>query len=71
MQEVEIVTGAEIGRRLGVTREAVRQWRRRDDFPEPLGRAGRAVVWEWQLIESWAAKHRPRPAGNNAGTGHG
>jgi len=50
----ELVSGAEIGRRLGVTREAVRQWRARPGFPEPLGRVGQALVWDWVKVRKWA-----------------
>ena len=51
---MEIVSGAEIGRRLGVTREAVRQWRQRPGFPEPVGRVGQAVAWDWEVVRRWA-----------------
>lgn len=51
---MEIVSGAEIGRRLGVTREAVRQWRRRPGFPEPVGRVGQAIAWNWEDVRRWA-----------------
>jgi predicted DNA-binding transcriptional regulator AlpA len=52
----ELVSGAEIGRRLGVSREAVRKWAKQPakGFPEPLGRVGRAVVWDWSQVERWA-----------------
>lgn len=53
---VELVSGAEIGRRLGVSREAVRQWRDRPGFPKPLARVGRSVVWDWKHIDAWATK---------------
>jgi hypothetical protein len=50
---VELVSGAEIGRRLGVSREAVRLWRARPGFPEPLGRVGQALVWDWAHVQRW------------------
>lgn len=52
----ELVTGAEIGRRLGVSRERVRQWASdaRYRFPTALGRIGRAVVWRWSDVAAWA-----------------
>lgn len=54
----DLVSGAEIGRRLGVSREAVRKWAKSDrDFPEPLARVGRSVVWDWVLVKSWAEDH--------------
>ena len=63
---MEIVSGAEIGRRLGVTREAVRQWRRRPGFPEPVGKVGQAIAWDWEDVRRWADQ---RPA--HAVTRHG
>ena len=43
----DLVLGAEIGRRLGVSREAVGKWAKSDrDFPQPLARVGRSVVWD-------------------------
>lgn len=56
LMATDLVSGAEIGRRFGVSREAVRQWALADTFPDPLGRVGRAVVWDWQRIEAWAAE---------------
>jgi len=58
----ELVSGAEIGRRLGVSREAVRQWRHRPGFPEPLGRVGRAVVWDWATVHRWAERRDSQQA---------
>jgi predicted DNA-binding transcriptional regulator AlpA len=53
---VEIVSGAEIGRRLGVSREAVRLWRQRPDFPKPVGKVGWAVAWNWREVRRWVEK---------------
>lgn len=50
----ELATGGDIARRLGVSRERVRQLAQRDDFPEPLGRLGRGQVWRWADVEAWA-----------------
>jgi predicted DNA-binding transcriptional regulator AlpA len=62
---VELVSGAEIGRRFGVSREAVRPWAGRAGFPQPLGRVGRSVVWDWRVVEAWSeasgGKRQPRP----------
>lgn len=52
----ELVSGAEVERRLGVSREAVRLWRWRPGFPEPVARVGRSMVWDWSAIERWAAE---------------
>lgn len=58
----ELVTGAEIGRRLGISRERVRQLTHHPDFPKPLGRLGSANVWTWQVVSEWrSANHRPPP----------
>lgn len=54
----DLVTGAEIGRRLGISRERVRQLAGRDDFPVSLGRLGKARVWRWADIQRWA-EHQP------------
>lgn len=60
----ELVSGAEVGRRLGVSREAVRQWRGQPGFPEPLAQVGRSMVWDWRVVEAWAvgAGRSQRPA---------
>lgn len=52
----DLVSGAEIGRRLGVSREAVRKWANAPerDFPPPLARVGRSVVWDWGAVKTWA-----------------
>ena len=50
----ELVTGSEAVRRLGISRERVRQLAQRDDFPEPLGRVGASIVWRWAELEKWA-----------------
>lgn len=60
--EPELVSGAEIGRRLGVSRERVRQLTRREDFPRPLGQVGSAFVWRWDDIDAWRRRHRLQPA---------
>lgn len=54
----DLVSGAEIGRRLGVSREAVRKWSKSDrGFPAPLARVGRSVVWDWSVVRQWAEVH--------------
>jgi predicted DNA-binding transcriptional regulator AlpA len=52
----ELVTGAEAARRLGISRERVRQLAQRDDFPEPVGRLGSYTVWRWRDVERWAKR---------------
>lgn len=53
----DLVTGSEAARRMGVSRERLRQLARRDDFPKPLGVLGRATVWRDSQVEAWAAEH--------------
>lgn len=61
MSELDaLVTGAEAARRLGVSRERVRQLAQRPDFPRPLGKLGRATVWRWAEIEQWQAARAAR-----------
>jgi predicted DNA-binding transcriptional regulator AlpA len=49
----DLVTAAEIGRRMGVSRQRVAQLAERDDFPNALGRLGNYVVWRWDDVEQW------------------
>lgn len=58
----DLVTGAEVGRRLGVSTQRVHQLAERDDFPAPLGRVGNSVVWRWADVEAWNA-NTDRPGG--------
>lgn len=55
----QLVNGAEIGRRLNVSRERVRQWAANPNlsFPAPAGRRGRSRTWDWALVEAWAERH--------------
>lgn len=50
----ELVTGAEAARRLGLSRERIRQLASRPDFPRPLGTVGRATVWRWRDLADWS-----------------
>jgi hypothetical protein len=54
--EQDFVSGAEIGRRLGVSRERVRQWASNPKygFPPTLGRIGGAKIWRWEAVARWA-----------------
>jgi predicted DNA-binding transcriptional regulator AlpA len=56
----EPVGVVEIAEMLGVTRDAVNQWRRRDtNFPEPKWTVGGRPAWNRADIETWArATHR-------------
>lgn len=54
--EQELVTGAEIGRRLGFSRARASQLAQQPSFPDPIGSLGRANVWRWADIEEWAER---------------
>ncbi len=54
MSVEDLVTGAEAARRLGLSRERVRQLASRPEFPEPVGRIGNAIVWRWAEVEKWS-----------------
>jgi predicted DNA-binding transcriptional regulator AlpA len=49
----DLVTGAEIARRLGVSRARAHQLSGRPDFPRPIGRVGNYVVWRWSDVKGW------------------
>lgn len=51
-----LVGTAEIAERLGVSRhQVVHDWRRRhDDFPEPVAKLKRGLIWNWPDVERWA-----------------
>jgi predicted DNA-binding transcriptional regulator AlpA len=50
----ELVTGAEVARRFGFSRERLRQLLEGPDFPRPIGRVGQAMVWRWDDLDRWA-----------------
>lgn len=52
----ELLTGAELGERLGVTAETVRRWGRRGTLPPPV-RYGQQDRWRWSAV---IAHHRFR-----------
>jgi hypothetical protein len=52
----ELVTAAEIGRRLELSRQRVQQLAGQGGFPAPLGRVGNYIVYRWRDIEAWARK---------------
>jgi hypothetical protein len=58
----ELVTAAEIGRRLDVSRQRAQQLSQQPGFPEPLGRVGNYVVYRWADIERWARGKGRLPA---------
>lgn len=50
----ELITGAEVARRLNVSRQRVAQLRKTLGFPEPAGKVGVAVVWRAGDIAKYA-----------------
>lgn len=59
-EPAELVSGAEIARRAGISRARLHQLATRPDFPKPLGRIGQSKVWQWEQVRDWiAADGRP------------
>lgn len=56
----DLVTGAEIARRLGLTTSRIHQLRERPDFPTPIGKVGQAIVWRWADVEKWAKQREQK-----------
>jgi hypothetical protein len=54
----QLVGATEIADRLGVAHvESVHAWRRRHaDFPAPVVKLQRALVWYWPDVEKWARR---------------
>lgn len=54
---MSLVGLAEIAELLGVTKQVIANWRsRKPDFPQPVVTLKSGPVWEFESIESWAAK---------------
>lgn len=68
--DLDLLVGAEgLVERLGLKRvERVHELRRRNaDFPEPVLRFKRVMVWYWPDVERWARRHgRIDPKGRKA-----
>jgi hypothetical protein len=54
MKIPELLTGEQVATRLGISRERVRQLAGRPDFPPPLGRIGKAIVWSEDDVDAYA-----------------
>lgn len=54
VEPTELVTAADIGRRLGVSGQRVHQLTQQKRFPEPVGRVATSAVWRWSDIERWS-----------------
>lgn len=52
--ESQLVGVAEVGARLRISAERVRQLAKSGEMPDPVGRLGRQLVWQWIDVERWA-----------------
>jgi hypothetical protein len=53
----ELITGGELARRLGISRQRMHQLREFDPaFPPALGKVGHAFVWRWPDVQAWAKR---------------
>ena len=55
----QLLSTADVGRRLDVSRERARQLIASDDFPAPVQQVGRTRLWDPADIERWIGEHRP------------
>lgn len=58
----ELVIGADIAKRLGISPQRVNVLISGPGFPKPLGKLGRSRVWRWSTIERWARENGRLPA---------
>ncbi|WP_239382678.1 AlpA family transcriptional regulator [Frankia sp. CIT1] len=56
---------AEIGKRLGVSRQRVSQLAQDPTFPKPVADLAAGRIWETADVERWIAEHRPDTTGDN------
>lgn len=54
-----LMGAAEIGERLGVSRQRVQQLVNRSDFPRPDADLAMGKVWRTEAVEAWIREHRP------------
>jgi hypothetical protein len=53
----ELITGGELARRLGISRQRMHQLRESDaNFPPAIGKVGHAFVWRWPDVAAWARR---------------
>jgi predicted DNA-binding transcriptional regulator AlpA len=50
----ELLTGEQVAARLGISRQRVQQLTSRPDFPPPVGRIGKAVVYNMNDVDDYA-----------------
>ena len=51
----ELLSGSDVARRLGITRQRVQQIASSGRFPRPLVAFGTVTVWRWGDISDWAS----------------
>ncbi len=56
-----------MGARLGISAERVRQLAKSGEMPEPVGRLGRQLVWQWMDVEVWATQEGRFPPSPDKG----
>ncbi len=56
----QLLSGAEVARRIGVSRQRVSQLAATSHFPTPLSNVGGYLVWRWGDIADWATLHSRR-----------
>ncbi len=60
----EVLSAAEVARRLGVSRERVRQLAEEPGrFPTAVGKTGKSRAWRWGDVADWVAAGGRRPPG--------
>src|ERR1700722_1638301 len=66
-KDSQLVGIAEVGSRLGISAERVRQLAKSGEMPASAGQLGRQLIWRWNDVEAWA-----RQAGRlgNGRSGH-
>jgi hypothetical protein len=64
----ELVTSADIGRRLGLSKQRAHQLAAMPAFPDPVGQVGRSAVWRWPDVEVWARATGRIPSSEGAKT---
>lgn len=50
----ELLTAADIGRRLGVSTQRAHQLTQQIRFPKPVGKIGNSYIWSRPKVEQWA-----------------
>jgi prophage regulatory protein len=63
-----LMGAAEIGARLGLSRQRVQQLIREPGFPKPEHELAMGKVWDTESIEAWIAENRPTMARRTDGT---